>query len=192
MGVEDHVCTWSNSPTSLDHDKASASLPLSNTRSMPRALNTLASTPSNYTLNTLGGHPWSDLGGSEDMYLDAVKMQFRDKPEVYCQFSDTMQDFRHLMSVVWSLIYYLLNALRIPYHRIDCSGVIKRLGALFYGKPFPVWRLQYVSSSWLLHRYLDRPEEPQPDYGHYTGGHKDSEWNATWIVPRIIGSWNYK
>ena len=29
----------------------------------------------------------------------------------------------------------MLNALRIPYYRIDCSGVIKRLGTLFYGKP---------------------------------------------------------
>ena len=76
---------------------------------MPRGSNTLASAPPNYSLNTLGGHPWSDLGGSEgplDMssdamnYLDAVKMQFRDKPEVYCRFLDTMQDFRHLRSVV--------------------------------------------------------------------------------------------
>ena len=99
-------------PTSLDllstYDEASAFLPLSNTRSMPRALNTPASAPTKYSLNTLGGHLWSDLGGSEaplDMsdamnYLDAVKMQFRDKPEVYCQFLDTMQDFRHLRSVV--------------------------------------------------------------------------------------------
>ena len=94
-------------PTSLDNDKASAFLPLSNTRSMPRASNAPASAPTNYSLNTLGGHPWSDLGGSEAPlnmsdamnYLDAVKMQFRDKPEVYCQFLDTMQDFRHLRSV---------------------------------------------------------------------------------------------
>ena len=118
--VQDHVCTWSKWSTSLDHDKASAFLPLSNIRSMPRGSNTLASAPTNYPLNTLGGHPWSDLGGSEgplDMsdavnYLDAVKMQFRDKPEVYCRFLDTMQDFRRLRSVVWSLAYWTRYASR--------------------------------------------------------------------------------
>ena len=95
-------------PTSLDHGQ---SLPFF-LSAMPRTSDTLATATKNYSLNTLGGHTWSDLGGSEgplDMsdarsdamnYLDAVKMQFRDKPEVYCQFLDTMQDFRHLRSVV--------------------------------------------------------------------------------------------
>ena len=96
-------------------------VPLSNTRSVPRASNTLASAPPKYSLNTLGGHPWSDFVGSEgplDMssdamnYLDAVKMQFRDKPEVYCRFLDTMQDFRHLRSVVWSLACWTRYASR--------------------------------------------------------------------------------
>jgi len=84
---------------------------------MPLASNTQASAPPNYSLNTLGGHPWSDLGGSDgplDMsdamnYLDAVKMQFLDKPEVYCQFLDTMRDFRYLRSVsVRSLFKFCL------------------------------------------------------------------------------------
>lgn len=48
-------------------------------------------------------------------YLDTVKLEFLDKPEVYCQFLDTMREFR--------------------VSRIDCAGVIERLGTLFYGKP---------------------------------------------------------
>ena len=43
---------------------------------------------------------------------------------------------RFQASQVSGLIPHLvLNALRIPYYRIDCSGVIERLGTLFYGKP---------------------------------------------------------
>ncbi|KAJ1966030.1 hypothetical protein GGI12_000348 [Dipsacomyces acuminosporus] len=48
-------------------------------------------------------------------YLDMVKSQFQDKPEVYNQFLDIMKDFKS--------------------HAIDTPGVIERVSRLFYGSP---------------------------------------------------------
>ncbi|KAF8339470.1 paired amphipathic helix, partial [Amanita rubescens] len=48
-------------------------------------------------------------------YLDAVNAQFRDKPEVYQQFLDTMNDFKREV--------------------IDTLGVIQRVSRLFHGNP---------------------------------------------------------
>ncbi|KAJ1948556.1 Transcriptional regulatory protein sin3, partial [Linderina macrospora] len=48
-------------------------------------------------------------------YLDMVKSQFQDRPEVYNQFLDIMKDFKS--------------------HTIDTPGVIERVSRLFYGSP---------------------------------------------------------
>ncbi|KAI0784958.1 hypothetical protein C8Q75DRAFT_776889 [Abortiporus biennis] len=48
-------------------------------------------------------------------YLDAVKVQFQDKPEVYNHFLDIMKDFKSQM--------------------IDTPGVIERVSMLFHGNP---------------------------------------------------------
>ncbi|KAI8323827.1 hypothetical protein GQ54DRAFT_309772 [Martensiomyces pterosporus] len=48
-------------------------------------------------------------------YLDMVKSQFQDRPEVYNQFLDIMKDFKS--------------------HAIDTPGVIERVSRLFYGSP---------------------------------------------------------
>ncbi|KAH8099312.1 hypothetical protein BXZ70DRAFT_943231 [Cristinia sonorae] len=49
-------------------------------------------------------------------YLDAVKMQFQDKPDVYNHFLDIMKDFKS--------------------QQIDTPGVIERVSALFQGNPY--------------------------------------------------------
>ncbi|KAJ2455640.1 hypothetical protein EV183_000739 [Coemansia sp. RSA 2336] len=48
-------------------------------------------------------------------YLDMVKSQFQDRPEVYNQFLEIMKDFKS--------------------HTIDTPGVIERVSRLFYGSP---------------------------------------------------------
>ncbi|RPD71423.1 PAH2 domain-containing protein [Lentinus tigrinus ALCF2SS1-7] len=48
-------------------------------------------------------------------YLDAVKAQFAQQPEVYAKFLDTMKEFKSL--------------------RIDTPGVIERVSNLFHGHP---------------------------------------------------------
>ncbi|KAJ2610085.1 hypothetical protein EV177_004146 [Coemansia sp. RSA 1804] len=48
-------------------------------------------------------------------YLDLVKSQFRDRPEVYNQFLEIMKEFKS--------------------HAIDTPGVIERVSQLFYGSP---------------------------------------------------------
>ncbi|THV01430.1 hypothetical protein K435DRAFT_655423 [Dendrothele bispora CBS 962.96] len=48
-------------------------------------------------------------------YLDAVKIQFQDKPEVYNKFLDIMKDFKS--------------------QQIDTPGVIQRVSRLFHGNP---------------------------------------------------------
>ncbi|KAJ7292716.1 histone deacetylase complex, SIN3 component [Mycena rebaudengoi] len=49
-------------------------------------------------------------------YLDAVKIQFQDKPEVYNRFLDIMKDFKSQV--------------------IDTPGVIQRVSRLFHGNPY--------------------------------------------------------
>ncbi|RDB29628.1 Paired amphipathic helix protein pst1 [Hypsizygus marmoreus] len=49
-------------------------------------------------------------------YLDAVKVQFQDKPEVYNRFLDIMKDFKSQV--------------------IDTPGVIQRVSRLFHGNPY--------------------------------------------------------
>ncbi|KAG5647682.1 hypothetical protein DXG03_008405 [Asterophora parasitica] len=49
-------------------------------------------------------------------YLDAVKVQFNDKPEVYNRFLDIMKDFKSQV--------------------IDTPGVIQRVSRLFHGNPY--------------------------------------------------------
>ncbi|KAH9950932.1 hypothetical protein B0H21DRAFT_720471 [Amylocystis lapponica] len=49
-------------------------------------------------------------------YLDAVKMQFHDKPDVYNHFLDIMKDFKSQV--------------------IDTPGVIERVSMLFHGNPY--------------------------------------------------------
>ncbi|OBZ68377.1 Paired amphipathic helix protein pst1 [Grifola frondosa] len=49
-------------------------------------------------------------------YLDAVKMQFQDKPDVYNHFLDIMKDFKSQV--------------------IDTPGVIQRVSMLFHGNPY--------------------------------------------------------
>ncbi|KAJ6611497.1 hypothetical protein B0H10DRAFT_2224012 [Mycena sp. CBHHK59/15] len=49
-------------------------------------------------------------------YLDAVKIQFQDKPEVYNRFLDIMKDFKS--------------------QAIDTPGVIQRVSRLFHGNPY--------------------------------------------------------
>ncbi|KAF8079008.1 histone deacetylase complex, SIN3 component [Lyophyllum atratum] len=49
-------------------------------------------------------------------YLDAVKVQFQDKPEVYNRFLDIMKDFKS--------------------QAIDTPGVIQRVSRLFHGNPY--------------------------------------------------------
>ncbi|KJA20489.1 hypothetical protein HYPSUDRAFT_815299 [Hypholoma sublateritium FD-334 SS-4] len=48
-------------------------------------------------------------------YLDAVKSQFQDRPEVYDQFLNIMKDFKN--------------------HAIDAHIVIERVARLFHGQP---------------------------------------------------------
>ncbi|KAJ8077692.1 Rho guanine nucleotide exchange factor [Marasmius tenuissimus] len=50
------------------------------------------------------------------VYLDAVKRQFQDQPEVYSEFLDIMKDFQH--------------------QKIDTPGVIQRVSNLFHRSPF--------------------------------------------------------
>ncbi|TFK41885.1 histone deacetylase complex, SIN3 component [Crucibulum laeve] len=70
--------------------------------------------------------PGTEAGSSPDMprplnvtdalsYLDAVKMQFADKPDVYNHFLDIMKDFKS--------------------QTIDTPGVIQRVSRLFHGNP---------------------------------------------------------
>ncbi|PFH48078.1 hypothetical protein AMATHDRAFT_150621 [Amanita thiersii Skay4041] len=66
--------------------------------------------PQNYTL------PDRPLNVTDALsYLDAVKMQFHDQPDVYNHFLDIMKEFKNEM--------------------IDTPGVIKRVSHLFHGHP---------------------------------------------------------
>lgn len=69
-----------------------------NTHAMQRASNTPTPAPPNDSPGA--SQPSSDVTGrplnvtDALSYLDAVKMQFQDKPEVYNQFLDIMKDFK--------------------------------------------------------------------------------------------------
>lgn len=62
-------------------------------------------------------------------YLDAVKVQFQDKPEVYNKFLDIMKDFKGQVCVICR------DSLRVLIFtfRIDTPGVIQRVSMLFHG-----------------------------------------------------------
>jgi paired amphipathic helix protein Sin3a len=67
-------------------------------------------------------------------YLDQVKFQFSDQPDVYNRFLDIMKDFKsqaYAMTIVTSLMltcFFFGN-------RIDTPGVIERVSNLFRGHP---------------------------------------------------------
>ena len=63
-------------------------------------------------------------------YLDAVKVQFQDKPDVYNNFLDIMKDFKSEVCVHRP---YLCPT-NTP-HSIDTPGVIERVSMLFHGNP---------------------------------------------------------
>lgn len=63
-------------------------------------------------------------------YLDAVKMQFFERPDVYNNFLDTMKDFKAQTYVTCCLAsWFSLHS----YFRIDTPGVIERVSTLFRG-----------------------------------------------------------
>lgn len=94
--------------------------PQTDTHPMPRASNTPTPAPPNDSPGA--SQPSSDVTGrplnvtDALSYLDAVKMQFQDKPEVYNQFLDIMKDFKSQV--------------------IDTPGVIQRVSMLFNGNPY--------------------------------------------------------
>ncbi|KAH9858239.1 hypothetical protein C2E23DRAFT_718829 [Lenzites betulinus] len=66
---------------------------------------------------TPGGEAGRALNVSDALgYLDAVKQQFQDKPDVYNHFLDIMKDFKSQV--------------------IDTPGVIERVSMLFHGNPY--------------------------------------------------------
>ena len=65
-------------------------------------------------------------------YLDAVKVQFQDQPDVYNQFLDIMKDFKSQL-YVWPFTSRSSHA-HLCY-RIDTPGVIRRVSHLFSGHP---------------------------------------------------------
>ena len=65
-------------------------------------------------------------------YLDDVKVQFQDKPDVYNHFLDIMKEFKNELSV--RLVSHE-NAFLIFCLRIDTPGVITRVSQLFTGHP---------------------------------------------------------
>jgi paired amphipathic helix protein Sin3a len=58
-------------------------------------------------------------------YLDAVKVQFHDKPDVYNHFLDIMKDFKSQMCV-FSLIFSLDLCLLSSLHIFFCSELVER------------------------------------------------------------------
>ncbi|KAF8640768.1 hypothetical protein AX17_000418 [Amanita inopinata Kibby_2008] len=97
-GDVDDDCHPGQSPLSTDPFLLQHDMPKSAT---PRPLDTQAPRPLNVT-DALS-------------YLDAVKVQFQDKPEVYNHFLDIMKDFKSQV--------------------IDTPGVIQRVSRLFHGNP---------------------------------------------------------
>ncbi|KAI0275262.1 hypothetical protein BC834DRAFT_840132 [Gloeopeniophorella convolvens] len=88
-------------------------------------------------------------------YLDAVKVQFHDKPDVYNHFLDIMKTLRASCGLGWVLVLrrrgrgraalWALGAPGRPYAvlgtssasgRIDTPGVIERVSMLFHGNPY--------------------------------------------------------
>jgi len=65
-------------------------------------------------------------------YLDDVKVQFQDKPDVYNHFLDIMKEFKNELSV---RLISRKNAFLIFCLRIDTPGVITRVSQLFTGHP---------------------------------------------------------
>ena len=84
-------------------------------------------------------------------YLDAVKMQFQDQPDVYNHFLDIMKDFKSQMYVrlfifasgipsffsrfQFPFCFPLKTDIQVHVCRIDTPGVIQRVSQLFNGHP---------------------------------------------------------
>jgi paired amphipathic helix protein Sin3a len=64
-------------------------------------------------------------------YLDAVKNQFVEQPDVYNNFLDIMKDFKSQVYVVYDFCLTLAEWRLFP--RIDTPGVIERVSTLFRG-----------------------------------------------------------
>jgi paired amphipathic helix protein Sin3a len=65
-------------------------------------------------------------------YLDDVKAQFQDQPDVYNHFLDIMKDFKSQLCVSFLSCNFNLPTRN---SRIDTPGVIKRVSYLFNGRP---------------------------------------------------------
>lgn len=80
-------------------------------------------------------------------YLDAVKKQFHDRPDVYNRFLDIMKDFKNQRCGAVGNIEDEAHAL--PLTSIDTPGVIERVSTLFAGYP----RLIEGFNTFLPHGY---------------------------------------
>lgn len=68
-------------------------------------------------------------------YLDDVKHQFAEKPEVYNRFLDIMKDFKSQQCVTSRLTIFFTTNFYYFLLRIDTPGVIGRVSKLFHGNP---------------------------------------------------------
>lgn len=66
-------------------------------------------------------------------YLDAVRQQFHDRPDVYNHFLDIMKDFKSQQYVY--AFWNVASPNRIFLLSIDTPGVIERVSTLFSGHP---------------------------------------------------------
>ncbi|KAF9817412.1 hypothetical protein IEO21_03466 [Rhodonia placenta] len=74
-------------------------------------------------------------------YLDAIKAQFQDRPEVYNRFLDIMKDFKYQVKDVsartsFILRYDVIVSRRVCLSGIDTPGVIARVSMLFHSSPY--------------------------------------------------------
>jgi hypothetical protein len=62
-------------------------------------------------------------------YLDAVKNQFQDKPDVYNRFLDIMKDFKNEECVQQGLPCLPSSPLTCLYPRVCCFHLFERIGS---------------------------------------------------------------
>jgi hypothetical protein len=107
-------------------------------------------------------------------YLDAVRNQFQDNPEVYNQFLDIMKDFKSQVCVC-SVIVAIptgLNLLSLLQDRHAwCHPTCL---ASIPWKSLSHSRFQHISSRRVSHRYFCRPIRPQHYHSHNANGHNNS------------------
>ena len=112
----------------FNRDCADASVPLSPQSSTPTSLKastTHSSGDANRPLNV------SDALN----YVDAVKNQFQNNPDVYNNFLEIMKDFKSQRCVLLHLSCVSAPTMRLELCRIDTPGVIERVSTLFTGHP---------------------------------------------------------